>query len=105
MPYATPPARVLLPIVGRAPVLIIPPRELMGDELRIARLEAYIGARFPALTFAVSDDRRLAGKRPKVGVQARPDGRAVLSVPQDHALLDSVLEAVETFVAYGAHTH
>lgn len=97
-PYAAAPARP-------GSMLIIPPRGIMEDELRFARLGEYLEAEFPDLRLVISDDRRLAGRNPAVGLMPRGDGRAVLSDADTKALIGRVLDAVETFIGYGQRRH
>lgn len=86
-------------------MLVIPPRSVMDDELRLARLGEYLEAEFPDLDLMVSEDRRLAGSNPAVGLMPRRDGRAVLSDGDTKALIGRVLDAVETFIGYGVRRH
>lgn len=82
-------------------MLVIPPRSVVIDELRLARLGLYLEAEFPSVEFVVADNPKLAGRDPAVGLAPRKDGKAILSDPETKALLDSVLSAVERFVSYG----
>ena len=104
-------AALLRPTLDGAPrlapgaLLVIPPRGVIDDELRVARLSEYLDAEFPDLDVQVSEDPRLAGLRPAVGMRPRPDGSPVLSDTDTKRLIGRVLDAVQLFIDYGRARH
>jgi hypothetical protein len=90
---------------GPGDMFIIPPRSIISDELRVARLEHYIEAEFPTLDFVMATDVRMARDQPAAGLRPRTDGGEPLSEDETNALIGRVLDAVATFVDYGLRLH
>ncbi|MCJ2009173.1 hypothetical protein [Methylobacterium sp. J-092] len=86
-------------------MFVIPPRSIMADELRMARLEQYLEAEFPALEFVMAADPKMARDQPAAGVRAREDGDEPLSKPELEELIERVLDAVAVFADYGQRLH
>lgn len=88
-----------------AAILVIPPRELMRDELRMARLSEFLDAEFPALDLTLCEDRHLAGARPAAGLRRRPGEAHPLRDSGTADAVERVLDAVQTFLDYGRRRH
>lgn len=96
--------RAAAPMTAAA-ILVIPPRELMRDELRMARLSEYLDAEFPQLDLTVCDDRRLGGEHPAAGLRRRPGEAHPLQDGGTAEAVERVLDAVQTFVDFGRRRH
>lgn len=86
-------------------VLVIPPQEIIDDELRFARLEHYLEAEFPHLEISVAPENKLGGRQSAVGLTPRKDGSAPLSDEEGQATIDQVIDAVLLFAEYGMRRH
>ena len=86
-------------------MFVIPPLDMIDDELRLARLEQYLEAEFPHLAFNVTSDTHLAGRQSAVGVTPLADGSLPYTADEAEAVISEVLDAVILFVDYGHRRH
>jgi len=86
-------------------VLAIPPRSILSDELRLARLEQYLEAEFPDLNFVMATENLHSLDEPAAGVMPAKDGTPRLSPEESQAVLGKVVDAIAFFTAYGQRLH
>lgn len=96
------PAAILrpAPAVGPCEILVIAPRAIIEDELRMLRLEEYLEAAFPGFRFLLSDENTLPNGQAAVGVMPGPDGANPLREMETRRVMREVGEAVQAFVEH-----
>lgn len=85
-------------------IVVVAPREIARDELRLARLEGYLHAEFPGLDFTIS--QRASGVAGGfVGVVGDDGSNPALPGEQARELVGRVIKAVRVFIDYGDRRH
>lgn len=86
-------------------VLAIPPRSILADELRLARLEQYLDAEFPDLSIVIANENRGIPDRPAAGVMPVKEGAPPFPEEEAQAVLGKVVDAIAFFADYGERLH
>lgn len=79
-------------------VLVIPPKSVLDDELRLMRLGEALQAEFPDLHIVVKERNMLPGNQSAVGVLPNADGSSPFTPEETNQIMDEVSEAMQAFV-------
>lgn len=79
-------------------VLVIPPKAILDDELRLMRLGEALQAEFPDLHIVVKEKNMLPGNQSAVGVLPDADGSSPFTPEETNRIMDEVSEAMQAFV-------
>lgn len=86
-------------------VLVIAPSEVVDDELRLMRLDAYLHTAFPALAFVLAEENTLPGRQSAVGVLPDLDGSHPFGPEETDRITAEVSDAVAAFAEYRVLLH
>lgn len=85
--------------------LVIAPRIIINDELRMMRLEEYLQVEFPDYAFVMAPENDLPGNQSAVAVLLDKNGASPFPPEEAERVAGYVCEAMQAFVDYQKRAH